>query len=302
MRFLVLSRQPRLYSIRRFRQAARSRGHALWVLDPLACTLAMGPGAAPARVLHEGREVRGAGCVVPRIGAALGGHALAVVGHFETMGVPVVNGAEAIGRARDKLVTLQILSRLGIDTPATVLASGPASLDRALEIVGGPPVVLKLVKGAQGVGVILAESRAAAASTLETLWGLGGQVLIQEFVSESRGQDVRVLVIGGRVVAAMRRLAGAGEWRANLHRGGFGERIALASDYARAALDAARAIGLEVAGVDLLDGRQGPRVVEVNASPGFEGLERVTGMDIAGEILSHAQRIGAARSGLDAAG
>ncbi|HUP00349.1 MAG TPA: RimK family alpha-L-glutamate ligase [Gemmatimonadota bacterium] len=294
MRFLVLSRQRHLYSTRRFREVARRRGHGLGILDPLACTLAIGGSVhpfvdSPARLFDDSREVHRADCVIPRIGAALGGHSLAVVSHFEVMGVPVLNDSRAIGRARDKLVALQLLARAGIDVPATVMIGNRGSLERVLEIVGGPPVVLKLLQGTQGVGVILAESRAAIAATLDTLWGLGQHVLIQEFVAESRGCDVRALVIGGQVVAAMRRVAGDGEWRANLHRGGSAERIHLEDAYARVATHAARAVGLEVAGVDLLESRRGPKVVEINASPGFEGLERVTGIDVAGAILTRAE-------------
>ncbi len=292
MRLLLLSRQRRLYSIRRLREAAHAGGHSLRILDPLECTLALGGARSQERqrprVLIHGREIRSVDCLIPRIGAALGGHGVEVVAHFEAMGVPVLNRARAIARARNKMEALQLLSQHGVDAPATVLAPGPAALDRALEIVGGPPVVLKLPRGAQGVGVILAETRAAAVATLDTLWALGQQVLIQEFVSESRGRDVRVLVVGGIVVAAMRRVAAAGEWRANLHRGGLAERIELDDRYARAATEAARAVGLDVAGVDILEGRNGPRVVEINASPGFEGLERATGVDIAAAILSQA--------------
>jgi ribosomal protein S6--L-glutamate ligase len=214
-----------------------------------------------------------------------------VVSHLESMGVPSLNRAQAIARARDKLLALQILVRHEIDVPRTVLARPPEPLGRALELVGGPPVVLKLLHGTQGVGVILAETRAAAEATLDTLWGLGHDVMIQEFVSESRGRDVRALVIGGRVIAAMRRQARRGEWRSNLHRGGTGASLSLEPAFERAALESTRALGLDVAGVDLLEGRDGPRVIEVNASPGFEGLERVTGIDIAGAIVRQAEQI-----------
>lgn len=299
MRLVLLSRQQRLYSTRRFRESSRRRGHVLRVLDPLECTLALGQ--APC-VTIAGREVRDTGCVIPRIGAALGGHGVAVVAQFEVMGVPVVNCARAIAQARDKMLALQLLARNGVAVPRTVLIAGPAGFDRALELVGGPPVVLKLLRGTQGVGVILAETRTAAVATLDALWGLGQIVLMQEFLAESRGHDTRVFVIGGRVVAAMRRVAEAGEWRANLHRGGFAERIHLDSASAAAATGSAAAVGLDVAGVDILESREGPRVVEVNASPGFEGLERVTGVDIAGAILTHAECIasGAVNPGMPA--
>lgn len=292
MRLVVLSRHRHLYSNRRFREIGRRRGHAVRVLDPLECTLAI-DGRRP-RVLYEGDEVNDADCLIPRIGAALMGYGVAVVGHFEAMGVPVLNGSLPIARARDKLLALQRLAQHGLDVPRTVLARNPAGLDQSLEMVGGPPVVLKLLQGTQGVGVILAETRAAAAATLDTLWGLGQNILIQEFIVESRGRDVRALVIGGRVVAAMRRQAAAGEWRSNLHRGGSGEVVTLDPLYQQVALEATRIIGLEVAGVDLLESREGPKVMEINASPGFEGLERVTGLNIAGAIVDRAEAIAGA--------
>lgn len=309
MRLVLLSRQHHLHSVRRLRESARQRGHTLRVIDPLECTLSIGPspttthsvenraGTPRFRIYHDGREVRGTDCVIPRISAALAGHGVAVVSQFEAMGVPVVNGSRAISCARDKLQTLQLLSRHDIDVPVTVLSHGPGTLDAALEIVGGPPVVLKLLQGTQGIGVILAETRVAVAATLETLWGLGQQILIQEFVSESRGRDIRALVVGGRIVGAMRRVAEAGEWRANLHRGGFGEQIHLEDAYGRMATEAARVVGLDVAGVDLLEGRNGPRVMEINASPGFEGLERVTGVDAAAAILASAEAVAEAAPG-----
>jgi ribosomal protein S6--L-glutamate ligase len=289
VRFLLLSRQRWLYSTRRFREVARQRGHQLEIADPLECALALsndGP-----RLLVQGQPLDGIDAALPRIGASLPGQGVAVVSHLEAMGVPVLNGSNAIRRARDKLLALQVLTMSGIGVPRTVLARTPAQVDLALEIVGGPPVVLKLLQGTQGVGVILAETRAAASSTLDALWGLGQDVLVQEYVVESAGRDVRVLVVGGRIVAAMRRQARDGEWRSNIHRGGAGTRIELDPSYVATAISAARAIGLDVAGVDLLEGRDGPRVTEVNASPGFEGLERVCDVDVAGAILDRAESI-----------
>jgi ribosomal protein S6--L-glutamate ligase len=289
VRFLLLSRQRWLYSTRRFREVTRQRGHQLEIADPLECALELsndGP-----RLLVQGQPLDGIDAALPRIGASLPGQGVAVVSHLEAMGVPVLNGSSAIRRARDKLLALQILTMSGIGVPRTVLARTPAQVDLALEIVGGPPVVLKLLQGTQGVGVILAETRAAASSTLDALWGLGQDVLVQEYVVESAGRDVRVLVVGGRIVAAMRRQAREGEWRSNIHRGGAGTRIELDPSYVATAISAARAIGLDVAGVDLLEGRDGPRVTEVNASPGFEGLERVCDVDVAGAILDRAESI-----------
>lgn len=289
MRILLLSRRRWLYSTRRFRETARLRGHEITIADPLECTLAIDAGGP--RLVVDGRSIESLDMALPRIGAALPGQGVAAVAHLEAMGVPVVNGSAAIRRAHDKLLALQILAGSGIEVPRTVLARRPAQFDEAIERVGGPPVVLKLLQGAQGVGVILAETRAAAASTLDSLWGLRQDVLVQEFVSESAGRDVRALVVGGKIVAAMRRQARSGEWRSNIHRGGVGSPLELEPAFARAALTAAGAIGLDVAGVDLLEGRDGPLVIEVNASPGFEGLEHVCRIDAAGAILDHAERL-----------
>jgi ribosomal protein S6--L-glutamate ligase len=291
MNLLLLSRQRWLYSTRRFRESARARGHELSIVDPLECGLAIG--ADGMRLFFRDRDVPPIDVAIPRIGASLPGQGVAVVGHLEAMRIPLVNDASAIRRARDKLVALQILAARGIDVPRTVLARGPDQVDQALEVVGGPPVVLKLLQGTQGVGVILAETRAAVVATLDTLWGLRQDVILQEYVADSAGRDIRVLVVGGRIVAAMRRQAPPGEWRSNIHRGGSGTRVELDAPYADAAVAAADAIGLDVAGVDLLEARHGPRVTEVNASPGFEGLERVCRIDAAGAIMDLAEAIAA---------
>ena len=287
MNLLLLSRQQWLYSTRRFRESARARGHELTIVDPLECGLAIG--ADGMRLFFRDRELPAIDVAIPRIGASLPGQGVAVVNHLEAMGIPLVNGAAAIRRARDKLVALQTLAARGIAVPRTVLARGPDQVEQALEMVGGPPVVLKLLQGTQGVGVILAETRAAAGSTLDALWGLRQDVIVQEFVEDSAGRDIRALVVGERIVAAMRRQAPPGEWRSNIHRGGSGARVDLDPRYAEAAIAAAGVIGLDVAGVDLLEARDGPRVTEVNASPGFEGLERVCGVDAAGAILDLAE-------------
>lgn len=286
----VLSRRPNLYTIRRFREAAAARGDALRILDPLQCHLMLAGGGG--RIGYQGRELRRPDVVLPRIGPSSPTYALAVVNQFELMGVPLVNGFGPIARARDKLLSLQILAGEGVAIPRTVVARNPSHLPQSLAEVGGPPVVLKLAQGTQGVGVMLADSRHAVEATLDTLWSLGQNILIQEFVAESRGRDVRALVIGGRVVAAMRRQAKLGEFRSNIHRGGEGTglRVEEIPAYAQAALRATRALGLEVAGVDMLESDSGPKVIEINASPGFEGLELATGLDVASLILEHAEQ------------
>jgi ribosomal protein S6--L-glutamate ligase len=242
-------------------------------------------------LLHEGKELHGLRVALPRIGARVTSHGLAVVRQLEAQGVPVVNGADAIAQSRDKLRCLQLLAAQGVDIPRTVLARGASDVDVLLEQVGGLPAILKLIQGTQGVGVMIAHSRAEVESFLSTLWDLGQEILLQEFVHESKGRDVRALVVGDRVVAAMRRQARAGEFRSNIHRGASGAAIELEPAFAAAAVRAAQVLGLDVAGVDLLESEAGPKVMEVNSSPGFEGLERATGQDIAAAIVQHAQRI-----------
>jgi len=216
---------------------------------------------------------------------------LSVVRHLEAMGVPLLNNASAIARSRDKLAALQQLASAGVRIPRTVLARGGGDVRDLVAQVGGLPAILKLIQGTQGVGVMIAHSAAEVESILGTLWDLGQEILLQEFVAESRGRDIRALVVGDRVVGAMRREAPRGEFRSNLHRGGFGSSVQLAADYAEAAVRAAQVIGLDVAGVDLLESNDGPKVVELNSSPGFEGLERATGLDIAAEIIAFAARV-----------
>jgi ribosomal protein S6--L-glutamate ligase len=287
LRIAVLSRRPNLYTTRRLGEAASARGHRLRIVDPLQCHLTLGQPRP--RIWYQGRELRRPDVVLPRVGPSSPSYALAVVNQFELMGVPLVNSFQPIWRARDKLLCLQLLTRHGIAIPKTVVARNPSHLPQSLAEVGGPPVVLKLTQGAQGVGVMLADSQHAVESMLDTLWSLGQTILIQEFIAESSGRDVRALVMGGRVVAAMRRQAKLGEFRSNIHRGGEGSGVELDPEYARVAVEAARIVGLEIAGVDLLESRLGPRVIEINASPGFEGLEQATGLDIASLFIEHAE-------------
>jgi ribosomal protein S6--L-glutamate ligase len=230
---------------------------------------------------------------IPRIGASVTLVGLQVVRQLEAMGVPLLNGSAAIARSRDKLSALQHLAVSGVQIPRTVLARGGGDVKELVAQVGGLPAILKMIQGTQGVGVMIAHSEAEVTSLLSTLWDLGQEILLQEFVAESRGRDVRALVVGERVVAAMRREARKGEFRSNLHRGGFGVAAQLEPAYAEAAVRAAQALGLSVAGVDLLESDAGPKVMELNSSPGFEGLERATGLDIAGAIVDEASRLAA---------
>jgi len=286
VRLLILSRQRTLYATRRLRETGRARGHEVQVLDPLACAPAV---VGDALLLHHhGQAVPVPDCVIPRIGAILPDAGAAVVGHLEAMGAPVLNDGAAIARARDKLAALRCLASRHIEVPRTVLVPSTGAVDQGLEEIGGVPCVVKLVRGTQGVGVMLAESRLALDSLLDTLWALGQSVLLQELVDEARGRDVRVLVVGGVAVGAMRRMAGPDEWRANLHRGGTAESVDVRG-YADLGERAAAAIGLDVAGVDVLETARGPLVLEVNASPGIQGLEQATGLDVAARIVELAE-------------
>jgi ribosomal protein S6--L-glutamate ligase len=288
VRIALLSRNPRLYSTSRLVEAARARGHAVDVIDPIGCLLQISRGAH--HMFFRDQEVTGYDVVIPRIGASITDYGLAVLAFFERHGVPAVNGQLAIARSRDKLRALQTLSAHDINIPRTVMARDPEAIRAAVDAVGGTPVIIKLLQGTQGVGVMIADSREAVESTLDTLWGLGQNIILQEFIAESRGRDLRAVVVGGELVGAMRRTARAGEFRSNLHRGGAGKKVALDEAAARAAVAAAAALGLDVAGVDLLEGKDGVRVIEVNSSPGLRGIENATGVDIAGRIIAHAER------------
>jgi ribosomal protein S6--L-glutamate ligase len=288
----ILSRNARLYSTRRLVEAARAHGQRAKVLDTLRCQLVVARDAH--RVVYDGVDVTGVGVVLPRIGASITGYGLSVVNQFDMMGVPVLNNSVPIARARDKLRALQLLSRFGIDVPRTAMCRFREQVPGAVEQVGGLPCIVKLLQGTQGVGVLLATSMAEVQGMLDTLWTLGQEILLQELIAESRGKDVRALVVGDRVVAAMRRTAREGGFRSNLHRGGEAEALELPPAYADAAVRAAHVIGLEVSGVDMLESKDGPKIMEVNSSPGFEGLETATRIDCAGAIIEHA--IGFARA------
>jgi ribosomal protein S6--L-glutamate ligase len=297
LRIAILSRKRTLYTTRRFIETAQAMGHEPVVLDPMKCFLVLSRRTPQIYYGAADRPLPRMDLVVPRIGASVTEHGLAVVNQFDMMGVPIVNNSQPIARSRDKLRCFQLLSRKDVDIPRTVMAREPHQIAAALEAVGGPPVVLKLIRGTQGIGVILAETEQAVQSVMDTLWSLGQTILIQEFVSESEGKDIRALVVGNRVVAAMRRQARFGEFRSNLHRGGGAALVDLDEEYRKAALHATHAMGLQVAGVDLLESHEGPKVMEINSSVGFEGLEKATGMDIARIILEYAVRYARRRGG-----
>jgi ribosomal protein S6--L-glutamate ligase len=292
---VILSRNAALYSTRRLVEAASALGHAPRVLDTLRCNMVLGRDHP--RIFYAGEELVPADVhvVIPRIGASITGYGLSVLNQLDMMGVSVLNNAVPIARSRDKLRALQLLSRFGIDIPRTVMCRYRDEVPQAVEMVGGLPCIIKLIQGTQGVGVMIAHTSAEVEGMLDTLWTLGQEILLQELVAESRGKDVRALVVGDHVVAAMRRTARAGEFRSNIHRGGVAEAVELEREFAEVAVKAARVMGLEVAGVDMLEARTGPKIMEVNSSPGFEGLEAATGVDIATAYVSHAIEYGHSR-------
>jgi ribosomal protein S6--L-glutamate ligase len=287
-RIVILSVNENLYSTSRLADAARKRGHSVSVLNTLKCNLILTRGKP--QVFYEGRPLSGVSVVIPRIGASITGYGLAVVNQFDMMGIAVLNNSVPIARARDKLRALQLLAKFGIDIPRTVLTRDRAFVPEALKRIGGLPAIVKLIQGTQGVGVMIASTPEEIQTILDTFWQLGQEILVQEFIKESKGRDVRAFVVGDRVVAAMRRRAKSGEFRSNLHRGGRGKPIELSKEYTDAAVMAARVIGLEVAGVDMLESGDGPKIMEVNSSPGLEGIEKATKIDVAGLIIEHALR------------
>jgi len=285
MKLAILSRNAKLYSTQRLIHAARDRGHTVRVLDPLRCYMKIAPGQF--LVNYKGKALKGIDAVVPRIGASITRYGTAVLRQFELMGAYTPNTSDAILRARDKLRCHQLLAGEGIGLPVTVFGDNPDDTMDLLSLLGKPPHVIKLNEGSQGAGVILAERLSASRSVVEALRGLYANFLVQEFIAEADGSDLRCFVVGDRVVAAMRRQAEPGEFRSNLHRGGHATKVRLSAAERDTALRAAKVMGLEIAGVDLLRSKKGPLVLEVNSSPGLEGIEGLTGVDIAGAIVEH---------------
>lgn len=283
MKLAILSRAPHAYSTQRLRAAAIDRGHDVKVLNTLRFAIDLT--ADEPDLLYRGRLLSDYDAVLPRIGNSITYYGTAVVRQFEQMDVYTPNTATGITNSRDKLRANQILSRHHIGMPATTFVNSRADVRGAIDRVGGAPVVIKLLEGTQGIGVILAPEAKVAESIVETLHSTKQNVLIQSFISESRGKDIRALVVGDRVVAAMRRSASGDEFRSNVHRGGTVEKVTLSPEYEEAAVRSAQIMGLRVAGVDMLEGNEGPLVMEVNSSPGLEGIERATGLDVAGAII-----------------
>lgn len=288
MKIGILSCSPHCYSTRRLREAAAERGHEVKVLNTLRFSIDVE--RENPDLYYAGRHLAHYDAVIPRIGASITFYGLAVLRQFEQMGVSTVNSAVGIARSRDKLHAMQILSRHEIGLPETAFVRRREDVLGAIERVGGAPVIIKLLEGTQGVGVILADTAKVAQAIIETLQSTRQNVLIQKFVKESKGRDFRAFVVGDRVVAAMRRQAQGDEFRSNVHRGGEASEIDLDEEYAEQAVRAAQILGLRVAGVDMLEGAEGPQIMEVNSSPGLEGIEKATGVDVAGAIIEEAER------------
>lgn len=279
----MLARNANLYSHRRLREAAAERGHEIDVVNTLRCY--MNITAHRPELHYNGQRLEGYDAVIPRIGASVTYYGLAVLRQFEMMGVWPLNESVAIGRSRDKLRSMQLLARAGIGLPVTAFAHDPKQTAEVVKLVGGAPVIIKLIEGTQGIGVVLGETESSAKSVIEAFRGANVNILVQEFIKEAEGSDIRAFVIGGKVVAAMQRQGAAGDFRSNLHRGGSAAAIRITPEERSTAIRAARTVGLNVCGVDLLRSKHGPVVIEVNSSPGLEGVEKATGVDVAGAII-----------------
>lgn len=288
MNIAILSRNAEIHSTARLADAARARGHHVDILNPLAVTLEFGD--VP-RVHYRGLQLPAYDVVVPRIGASISLYGLAVLRQFELLGTKTLNASAAIARAQDKLLSTQCLAQHHIPMPATAFAHDAGESDHLLRLVGGAPAIVKLVEGTQGVGVVLGETEKSLRSMIEAFRGARVDILVQQFIEEAGAKDLRAFVIRGEVIAAMERSGAAGDFRSNLHRGGSAKAITLTADEQALALQAASVIGLDVAGVDMLRSKRGALVIEVNASPGLEGIEAVSGVDVAGAMIAAAETL-----------
>ncbi len=288
MKIALLSRNPNLYSTQRLKEAAEERGHEIRVIDYLRCVMDIT--SHRPNIRYGGQELAPVDAVIPRIGATHTFYGTAVVRQFEMMNVFPTNESQGISRSRDKLRSLQLLSRNGIGLPVTGFAHSTKDIDGLIELVGGAPLIVKLIEGTQGVGVVLAETKKAAESVIAAFRQLDANILVQEFIKEAGGSDIRAFVVGGRVIASMRRQGAAGDFRSNLHRGGSAEKIKLTPEERSTAVRAAKTMGLNVCGVDMLRSNHGPVVMEVNSSPGLEGIEQTTGIDVAGKVIEFIEK------------
>lgn len=289
MRVAILSQNSKLYSTRRLVEALETRGHKARVINPLRCY--MDVTSAKPEIHYRGEEVlRNFDCVIPRIGASITFYGLAVLRQLEMMGLHSLNSSDGFARARDKLHSLQLLSKAGLGLPVTAFARAADDIDSVIKLVGGAPLIVKLIEGTQGKGVVLAETHKAAASVIQAFQELDANILVQEFIKEAAGADLRCFVVGNQVVAAMQRKAKDGEFRANIHRGASASAAQLSATEHETAVQAAKIMGLGVAGVDILRSARGPLVLEINASPGLEGIEKATQVDVAGKIVEYLEK------------
>ncbi|MCE9685869.1 30S ribosomal protein S6--L-glutamate ligase [Shewanella sp. AS16] len=293
MKIGILSQFPDLYSIRRLVAACESRGHEVVVINPINCY--MNINSVKPSIHLEGEELSGFDAIIPRIHASVTFYGCAVVRQFEMMGVYAANDSISIARSRDKLRALQLLSRKGIGMPVTGFASKPDDIGDLIAMVGGAPLVIKLLEGTQGIGVVLAETKKAATSVIEAFLGLKANILVQEYIRESNGSDIRCFVVGDKVVAAMKRQGPEGDFRSNLHLGGSAEKVRITPLERKTAVAAVKAMGLVLAGVDILRSSRGPLVLEVNSAPGIEGIEATTGIQLAEPIVEYIEKMVAAR-------
>lgn len=289
MKIAILSRSSKLYSTKRLVEAAKARGHEVEVIDTLKCYMDIT--SKKPMVHYQNRELSDFDAIIPRIGASITFYGTAVIRQFEMMGVVSLNESVAISRARDKLRSLQLLSRKGIGLPITGFAHNTKMTQDLIKLVGGAPLVIKLLEGTQGKGVVLAETDKAAESVIDAFREMDANILVQEFIKEANGSDIRCFVVGDEVVASMMRTAKPGEFRSNLHRGGTATVIEISKEEKDAAIGATKALGLSVAGVDLLRSSRGPLIMEVNSSPGLNGIETATGKDVAGMIIEYLEKM-----------
>ncbi len=284
MEIIIMTRGPELYSTTRLAAAARRAGHGVSYLNPTRCTIDLSQNGAT--VLYNGEKiVQQMDCIVPRIGASITRHGLTILRQFQAAGIPVLNHSNGIAASRDKLRSLQRFASSELPIPRTAYARGASDLHHCIKNVGGPPVVLKLLQGTQGVGVMRCDTVASAESVIDVLARLHQPIIVQEYISEANGSDIRAIVVGGRVVATMRRTGRGDDFRSNIHRGGVGEAVSLEPDVERICVQACEVLGLRFAGVDLIESDDGPLLMEVNSSPGLEGIEKATGIDIAAEVI-----------------
>lgn len=288
MKIAMLARNPTLYSHKRLKEAAEARGHALDIINTLRCY--MNIASRRPEIYYNGEKLKRYDAVIPRIGASVTFYGLAVLRQFEMQGVYPLNESVAIGRSRDKLRSMQLLARDGVGLPVTTFAHDPRQTDEVVKLAGGAPLVIKLLEGTQGLGVVLADTDRSATSVIEAFRSTNTNILVQEFIKEAGGTDIRALVVGGRVIASMKRTGAEGEFRSNLHRGGSAASIRISPEERSTAVRAAKAMGLNVCGVDMLRANHGPVVMEVNSSPGLEGVEKATGIDVADKIIENLEK------------